>query len=450
MAQDHSLWQQVNLVVITRSNSDQEARARQCCDEAIAAGLSSAVHLAATDLAAQSGDPGLPPVLRADPRAAFRAAVPSYLAQRLGALPPDHSLVVQIIEDNEDCPIFHADAAMQAMLARVGDAGLYGQALCWPHRHHVRPDCLLRMDAEDEAVLEAPFALPSPAIFRPTEMAQYFLEDWAALARDPALSLDQPDTLAGGAPLLRRHEEAWAVGSVLAHLRGIPRISLDPQAAADNDMAAPRCERRLAFGGLRLAEAATWLEGGTVAGTGDPLAAVTPARLREQVNDLLATGEGRFCEDHVEALIDLYRHSDLLFLALSNEDSEPFRKLRQNTCAQMNLAWAEHVMEGGCLRPEDLPDLMRQACLAALTCQGQLTSVLGGTMVWLCLGKAGRRSFRGFFGPLVSSEGRAAMKQFVHSLSETGLADLLAIRDPASAEGRKVAQRMSDWISIGG
>lgn len=450
MAQDRAFWQHVNLVVITRSNSDQEARARHCCTEALAAGLASAIHLSPTDLAALPEGRDLPPPLRADPRAAFRATVPAYLARRLAALPPEHILVIQIIEDHEDRPIFHADARMQTMLAQTGDEGLYGQALCWPHRHHVRTDCLVRMDADNETVTAAPYAPPSPAVFRPTGMAHYFLEDWSALARNPAVSLGLPDTLAPASPLLRRHEEAWAVGSVLAHLRGIPLISLDPQAAGEDASAAQLCEHRLTRGGLRLSEAAEWLESGGMARMGDAVTAVSFDRLRDQVNDLLARGEGRFCEDHIEALIDAYRHTDLLFFSLSNEDSDPFRRLRQNTCAQMNLAWAEHVLDGGCLRPEDLPDLMRHACLSALTCQDGLTSVLGGTMVWLCLGKAGRRSFRGFFGPLISSEGRAAMKRFVLGLSGSELAGLLAIRNPDSPEGRDMAQRMADWITVGG
>ncbi|MDM7458024.1 MAG: hypothetical protein P3W94_001440, partial [Paracoccus sp. (in: a-proteobacteria)] len=194
MSENHFNWQQIELAILTRCGADQEARADQTCKAMLAGGMGDAVHLSASSLAAHHGATDLPALFGPDHRAAFRAAVVGWLAERLEAMPDGHILLVQIIEDDAELPICRMDDALEEMLRACARTGFFGQAMCWPNRHHIRPDCLALMDATASA--DAAFCLPSPAMLRADEMTRLFLRDWTLLARDPSLACAGGDTLA--------------------------------------------------------------------------------------------------------------------------------------------------------------------------------------------------------------------------------------------------------------
>lgn len=444
MSEEPFTWQQVELAILTRCGADQEARAARTCAAMRAAGLGDAVHLPASSLAGHATATGLAALFGPDHSAAFRAAVAGWLADRLEAMPDGRILLVQIIEDDADLPICDADEALEAMLRACAKTGFVGQALCWPNRHHVRPDCLALMDAD--VVAESAFCLPSPAMLRADEMTRLFLRDWTQLARDPSLALGAVDHLAPPAPELRDHAGAWAVGSVLRHLRGLPVLTCAPaqDAAAQGAPtdgpapAEPWIEQRLIKGGMRLCEAARLLAEGQAVLTRDPRPCPTPERLRIQLSEMLATGQGRICPDHLRALVAEMQDKDLLLHALAQSELRTMRRLQRETCAQMNMDWAEMVMHGRYPGPEDLPAMVRRAARAAATYHDDLCRALVSTMIWLRLGRAGRIRFRRFFGAFISGTGREAMGRHVDQLSEARINQILD--DPAPDRARILAE----------
>lgn len=434
-----------------------EARRRSAAD----AGLASITEMDGAAVAAHL--PAAAASLRSDPEALFRAAAPAAMAETLARLGDDALLLVEI-RQTASGPVEIPDAPQVAALAAAarGAPGgfIHGQALCWPQLHHVGSDCLILLEADSPEMTEAPFLWPSPSIYAATPGCLAFLHLWAEYARDPRLALARPDLLRPSSDLLRGHQMAWAIGSVLAHRDVVAHLA--PVAALTEgkaeDMATlPDALRELwADGGLSLAEAGRWLQAGPDApallAAGQATAHPAPELLVRQLGQMLASGTGRVCRDHLQALMQQDGADDPLHAVLLDDRLRSVAPLWAGLVAQVNLIWTERQLDGVASGLEDMTAITREALRRVLEDSDQIARQVLTSLAWQLLGAHGRTRFRRVHGPIVSGSGRMAIRRFVDSLD----ADLRAaltesppalLRDELAPELR---QRLEAWLLVAG
>ncbi|SCY69113.1 hypothetical protein [Paracoccus tibetensis] len=428
---------------------------------AAAAGLAGITELDGAAVAAHM--PAAPASLRRDAEALFRAAAPAAMAEALARLSEDALLLVEIRQSADsllEIPAAQQVAALAAAARGAPGGFIHGQALCWPQRHHVGSDCLILLEADDAEMVEAPFLWPSPSIYAATPGCLAFLHLWAEYARDPRLALARPDLLQPSSELLRGHQMAWAVGSVLAHRDGVahlaPRIALTDLEAEDAaELPAPLREA-WADGGLSLAEAGRWLQPGPDArpplAAGRAAASPTPELLVRQLGQMLASGAGRICRDHLQALMRQDKAEDPLHAVLLEDRMRSTAPLWAGLVAQVNLIWTERQLDGMATTPEDMTPTIREALRRVLEDSDHLARQILSSLAWQLLGAHGRTRFRRVHGPIVSGSGRMAIRRFVDSLDPDFRAALTESPPPAlrGELAPELRQRLDAWLLVAG
>lgn len=458
----------VHLLVFSDGTQPYHDNARLLCDMAAGAGFDSATHYTADRLEADGFWDLFPTVPRTGRGVAFGAWRPFVLRRALAQVGPDG---IVICHDAGS----HAPEALRALpplparllaLCRAAPGGfVHGSASAWSAQEHLtKRDCLTLLEADTPEARQAPFLHASPLIYRPTEAALAFLEDWMEACADPRLLTDQPDQTGSPNPLMRRHQHAEAIASILAHQRGAPHLDLqgaapemlESQRRRMAQIATPSAHLAVIAGVIQRLEAQddqAALAALVPALTGAPPRQIprnrpSPVVLRE-AEALVTRGGGAICRDHLQHVVSQNRILAALLHGLKEViELEP--EFWRRATAHVNLQLADRAIEGIPVAADDLPAMVEDALRHVLEDMADLASVLMAGCAWARMAAPARDAFKAAHGTHRHGAGHLAMLRLADALVARPFPDAALVRSgDIEAFDRQLNDLVLRWLDSG-
>ena len=428
----------VHLLVFSDGTQPFHDNARALCQMAAEAGFDSATHETAERLEAEGFWDQFPTVPRGGWGVAFGVWRPFLLRRALDRLGPDDIVIVHDAGSHapgalRDLP--RLPARLLALCRAAPQGFVHGSASAWSAQEHLtKRDCLTLLEADTPEARQAPFLHASPLIYRPTAQAMAFLDDWMAACADPRLLTDQPDQTGAPNPLMRRHQHAEAIGSILAHQRGA--AYLDLQGAAPDLLEGQRRRMaQIATPSAHLAVIATVIRRLEEADDQAALSALVPALsgaplrriprnrpspvVQREAVALATRGGGAICRDHLQHVIGQNRVLGARLHGLKDMiELEP--EFWRRATAQVNLQLADRAIAGIPVVADDLPVLVRDAVHHVLEDMADLAAVLMAACAWARMGTPARDAFKAVHGSHRDGPGHLAMLRLADALAARG------------------------------
>lgn len=438
------------------------SNAASFCEAAIAAGFDTATHytrerLEKTDFWSKQRH-----ILEGGARAGHGAWKPHILLEALRTVGPDDVVVLHDAGSHPpgalpQMPRFPRDAI--ALAARSRMRFIHGSAAPFrAQEQFTRRDCLVGLDADGPEMRRAPLISASPLIYLPSDAAFAFIGEWLQHCLDPDLVTDAPDRKGETSPLMRRHLQEEAIGSILAHRHGAAHF--DPATAAPalfqtvrrRKRALPTPEAHLSVLAWMLEKAENPAMLVRNLDQPAPVARVTDRApldvLRDELKWIGRRGQGRVCIDHLQGLLSGNRIVNARLHGLKDRPLLADDFWRQ-TLDRVNRRLADASVGGATSSVEDIEDMMRASVRDALSDMPVLDDELLAECVWARLGQQGRDAFKTAHGNSQTEAGAGALAQFLDFLRVRNFPapDLEATGDLKEFDAR-LLHHLSDWLLL--
>lgn len=217
-------YDKAHFIVFSNDAAPFRQNAETYCKEALAAGFDSATSYTQEALRETRFWADNAEILEQPRGAGYWLWKPYILLEKLREVGPNDVVVYNDVGRYTpgSFPMFPSfpHAALE-LCARLPKRHIHGFSTNWAMQGtYIKRDCLIRMDADHEAMHHAPLISACPLIYMPSVESFTLLEQWLELARDPHLLTDIPDELGEPHPGFTDHRHDQAIASLLVHQSG--------------------------------------------------------------------------------------------------------------------------------------------------------------------------------------------------------------------------------------